>query len=156
MDNDKIILSNKIEIIQDQSIYDFIGQFQSTTDKILCLVNKSKLHLYSDNDENFPKKIKLSHKDHTNNSMTIYHFNDLDTGDTYCLFGKKQVCRFLSNISKKSTNPCKFNHINSNINPITNNHLVKMINEEITIIDDNIKITFTNHNLTLETETIID
>ena len=70
--------------------------------------------------------------------MTIYHFNDLDTGDTYCLFGKKQVCRFLSNISKKSVNPCKFNHINSNINsninPITNNNLVKMINEEITII----------------------
>jgi len=53
MDNDKIILSNKIEIIQDQSIYDFIEQFQSSTDKILCLVNKSKLHLYSDNDDNF-------------------------------------------------------------------------------------------------------
>lgn len=49
----------------------------------------------------FLKKIKLSHKDHTNNLMTIYHFNDLDTGDAYCLFGKLHTQRFLTNVTKK-------------------------------------------------------
>jgi len=159
MKSAKIILSNKIEITQDQNIYDFVSQFQLLTNKILCLINKSKLHLYDDDDD-FPKKVKLSHKDHSNNLMTIYHFNDLDTKDTYCLFGKEFVRRFLLNITNKSENSCIFRYIKSSIvnNPTKNNCLIKIIdNNEIIIIDnDNSKMTFINYNPQLQIENIVD
>lgn len=158
MNSDKIILSNKIEITQDQNIYNFISQFQLLTNKILCLVNDNKLHLYNDDDDDFPKKIKLSHKDRTNNLMTIYHFNDIDTKDTYCLFGKKTTRRFLSAITKKSENSCRFNYIKSSIVPTKNNCLIKIIdNTETIIIDnDNSKMTFINYDPQLQIKTITD
>lgn len=160
MNSDKIILSNKIEITQDQNIYNFISQFQLLTNKILCLVNETKLHLYNDDDDDFPKNIKLSHKDRNNNLMTIYHFNDIDTKDKYCLFGKKFVRRFLSAITKKSENSCRFNYIKSSIinNPVKNNCLIKIIdNSETIIIDnDNIQTFFINYKPQLQIENIID
>lgn len=158
MDVNKIILSNKIEITQDQNIYDFISQFQLLTNKIICLVNKSKLHLYDDNDYDYPKKVKLTHKDRTNSSMTIYHFNDMDTKDHYCLFGKEFTQRFLSNIKKISDNSCKFRYIKSSIINNPTNNLIKIIdNNEIIIIDnDNTKTTFINYNPQLQIENVID
>ena len=160
MTSNKIILSNKIEITQDQNIYDFVSQFQLLTSKILCLINKSRLHLYEDDDNDFPKKVKLSHKDRSNKLMTIYHFNDLDTKDTYCLFGKQHTRRFLSNISNKSENSCRFRYIKSSIgnNSTKSNCLVEIIeNNEITIIDnDNTKMTFINYNPQLQIENVLD
>lgn len=159
MKSNKLILSNKIEITQDQNIYDFISQFQLLTNKILCLINNSKLHLYEDDDDDFPNNIKLSHKDRTNSLMTIYHFNDINTKDNYCLFGKKFARRFLSNATKKSESSCKFNYIRSSIvnNRTKNNCLIKVIdNSETIIIDDNNKITFTNYKPQLQIETFID
>ena len=159
MKSNKVILSNKIEITQDQNIYDFISQFQLLTNKILCLINKIKLHLYDDNDDDFPKNVKLSHKDHSNNLMTIYHFNDLETKDSYCLFGKKFTRRFLSSITKKSESLCKFNYIKSSIisNPTKNNCLIKIIdNSETIIIDNNIKMSFINYKPQLQIENITD
>jgi hypothetical protein len=159
--SNKIILSNKIEITQDQNIYDFISQFQLLTNKILCLINGIKLHLYDDNDDDdLPKKIKLSHKDRSNNLMTIYHFNNPDTKDSYCLFGKKYARKFLLNVTKKSENSCRFNYIKSSIinDSIKNNCMIKIIdNNEITIIDnDNIKTIFNNHKPQLLIENFID
>jgi hypothetical protein len=157
MNINKIILSNKIEITQDQNIYDFISQFQLLTNKIICLINKSKLHLFDDDDDDYPKKIKLSHKER-HNLMTIYHFNDVDTKDHYCLFGKDFTRRFLSNIKKIADNSCKFRYIKSSIVNNSTNNLIKIIdNSEITIIDnDNTKITFTNYKPHLQIETIMD
>jgi hypothetical protein len=157
---ESIILSNKIEMIQDQNIYNFISQFQLLTDKIICLVNGTKIHLYEDNNDDFPNKIKLSHKDRSNNLMTLYHFNDVDTKDSYCLFGKKFARKFLSNITKKSENSCRFNYIKSSIinNPIKNNCMIKIIdNHETVIIDnDNIKTIFNNHKPQLIIENFMD
>lgn len=157
MSEDKIVLINKIEIKQNQSLYDFVSQFQSLTDKIICIINNTKIHLYSDDDNDLPKKVKLSHKDRTNTLITIYHFKDLITNDTYCLFGKKIVTRFLSNIEKRTTN--NFNYIKSSIinNSIQNNCLIKIIdNDETTIIDGNEKITFINYKPQLQIENIVD
>ena len=159
MISNKLVLSNKIEIVQDQNIYDFISQFQLLTNKIICLINKSKLHLYEDEDNDFPRNVKLSHKDHSNDSITIYHFTEIDTKDNYCLFGKKFAQRFLSSVTKKSESLCKFNYIRSSIvnNPSTNNCLIKIIdNSETIIIDDNIKIIFTNYKPQLQIQTITD
>ena len=159
MSEDKIILINKIEILQNQSIYDFVSQFQSLTDKIICIINNIKIHLYSDDDDDFPKKVTLCYKDKTNNSITIYHFNDLITNDRYCLFGKKITHRFLSNIEKRYIDKNNFNYIKSSIinNPIKNNCLVKIIDhDETTIIDGNDKITFVNYNHPLQIINIID
>ena len=159
MKSDTIILSNKIEMTQDQNIYDFVSQFQLSTNKILCLINKSKLHFYDDNDNDFPKKVKLAHKDRSNNLMTIYHFNDVDTKDVYYLFGKESAQRFLLSITKRSESSCKFNYVKSSIiNNPTNNCLIKVINNnEVTIInDDNNKIMFVNYNPQLKIENLVD
>lgn len=155
---DKLIISNRIEIKQDENIYDFIGQFQSLTKKIICLINKTKLHLYDEDDNDYPKRIKLSHKDHSNKSMTIYHFNDIDTKDNYCIFGKEFARKFLNNIEKKNDKSNKFPYIKSTINiNIKDNSMLKIIdNNQITIIDNGNKIKFIDHNPLLKIETIID
>ena len=152
----KIVLINKIEIKQNQSLFDFVSQFQSLTDKIICIINNTKINLYSDDDNDFPKKVILLNKDRTNALITIYHFKDLITNDTYCLFGKKIVTRFLSNIEKRSTN--NFNYIKSSINnSIHNNCFIKIIdNDETIIIDNNEKITFINYKPPLQIENIVD
>jgi len=156
--SNKIVLSNKIEIMQDQNLYEFISQFQLLTNKILCLINLNILHLYDDDDEDFPKNVKLSHKNHYN-LMTIYHFNDLDTKDNYCLFGKKFAKRFLSCVTRKCESIHKFNYIKSSIinNSIDNNCLIKIIdNSETTIIDNDVKLIFKNYNPQLQIENLID
>lgn len=141
-----MMLFNNIEFKQDQNIEHFIGQFQSTTDKIICLINKTRIHLYDYDDKNLPNKIKLADKDRSADFGTIYYFKDLESDDDYCIFGKKPAQRFLLAILNKN-------------GAITKNPLMKIIGyDESIIIDTNINSTlkFKNFNQKFQIEKIVD
>ena len=140
------MVPDNIELKQDQSIVYFVGQFQSTNNKIICLINKSKIHLYDEKDQDLPNKIKLISKDRSADFGTTYHFRDLDNDNDYCIFGKKAAQRFLLAILNK--------------NGVTKrNPLIKIIdNDESLIIDtnSNVELKFKNYEPKFQIEKIVD
>jgi len=64
---------------------DFISQFQVNCKKLLCIVNNEKLKFFSRKDD-IPKNIKYLHM--KENDIDEYYFQNLETLDIYCIFGK--------------------------------------------------------------------
>lgn len=83
---------------------DFIGQFQIHCKKLLCVVN-NRLKFYSRKDE-IPKNIKLL-EIKNNHNIEEYYFEDLDTHDIYCIFGKNAATTFYPPLIEKPEKPKK-------------------------------------------------
>jgi len=94
--NDSIVLKNvNITIENNTDIKQFISQFQIHCKQLLCVVNDKIIRYYSKKDE-LPKNIKYL-RDNTNE----YYFEDLDTQDVYCIYGKISASVFYPILKEK-------------------------------------------------------
>jgi hypothetical protein len=129
----------------------FIAQFQPYCKKLLCVVNDKTLKFYTKKEE-LPKNIK-----YLNVKINEYYFEDLDTHDIYCIFGKDASTIFYPELNDKSVKDIKdikdatkdavkpFIVTYSTIEPKSiiiyhqgKKHETKWINREIEMIESNV------------------
>jgi hypothetical protein len=127
---DDIVFKNNIDLKQ------FISQFQIHCKKLLCIVNDKILRFYSKK-ENLPKNLKYIRMEEHN--IAEYYFEDLDTNDIYCIFGKNAATIFYPALELKSK-PIIVSHSNKEPKAIfiyhhDKKHEIKWSNKEIEIIE---------------------
>ena len=159
---DNLSISTKCIINQDMSIYDFIGQFQLSSSKLLCIINGTTLHYYEDHQ--IPTDICFSNKDGNK-----YYF--IDNINMYCIFGEEAAKRFYPSIENelitddKSSKSIKFKPLNmprlSDKQTIAiNNPIIKISTEQepdkIIITDKGREFIFPNCKPILEIQNITD
>jgi hypothetical protein len=151
-----MILNDKIIFNQDSTFENFIGQFQTSCSKILCIENGSYLKFYDKNSP-IPMNIRFDYKQSRSN-LTEYYFRDIQTNDQYCVFGRECAKLFFPRIDEVDP-------IQPNVQPIIKSEkiskqpevtkpkrpiITKHTNKGITIIDQGKTLTFLDIDYPIE------
>jgi len=142
-----------IQIGQDSTFENFIGQFQKfCPTKLLCIIDGTYLKYY-DKPGTLPTNIRFDYKQRKGN-LTEYYFRDIDNDSLYCVFGHEAAKIFYPRID--DVDPTSLTHP-INTPPIAapiskRSSILQPIKEptQIVIIDKGIKLTFSNINYPLE------
>lgn len=88
-----ILKSVDVTFENNTDLKSFVSQFQIHCKKLICIVNDKFLRFYTKKDQ-LPKHIKYLH-----GIKNEYYFEDLDTHDIYCIFGKDAANIFYPNLT---------------------------------------------------------
>jgi hypothetical protein len=150
----EVVMKCKENIIihQDMTFERFVGQFQTCTSKILCIVDNTIIHYYD-------RKRK-------GENMTEYYFRHIHDNTLYCIFGRESAKKFyhnIDNIDPMYPNDNKFEYLLEKYNKkqdIPNNQIIKQITykkeedgKEIIIVDKGETNKFQSFNFPIEIKT---
>lgn len=142
----EIKVPHAIKILQDIPLSNLVGQLQSYSPKLLCVINGNILHYY-DKSSTMPNNLRFERKQR-HDDITEYYFRDIDDGTRYCVFGRDSAKHFFPRIDE--------------VDPILktqkqiNYHTKKYIppsDKIVTINDNGNKICFTVPNYPVEKKT---
>lgn len=108
-----------LTILQNSTMEALVGQLQSYTDKLLCVIDGTTLHYYQTPGQ-LPKKIRFEHKQLRNGIME-YYFRDIRNDNLYCVFGREAAKIFFPEIDQKDPGGIsEWNSTASDIPPFEN------------------------------------
>lgn len=138
----KLAEGKLIHFEHDTTFENFVGQFQSSCPKLLCVVDGAILRYYEKHGD-IPTKIRFDYKQ-TKNGITEYYFRDIENDSLYCVFGRNSARVFYPRIDEVDPNhgeepkPRRIevrNPSQTEIDPLS-----------ITIIDSGMTLKFPNHD----------
>lgn len=128
-----------IQINQDVTFENFIGQFQTYCSQLLCVINGTSLRYYNKNNipNEIPTNIRFDYKQRRE-KVSEYYFRDIDDDTLYCVFGREAALIFypqLDNVDPNGSNEPKLSIqipglILIKDNPNNNNKYQKKISQE--------------------------
>lgn len=155
----KIPEGYRIELNQEATFENFIGQFQQYCPKILCIVDGTSLRYY-DKTDNLPPNIKFDYKQ-IRGGITEYYFRDIYNNSSYCVFGRDSARMLYPNIDTVDPNienkrPAIIQSLKPSLPMFRESKITskpKDSSNNIIIIDRGVKHIFSNPNYPVEIKT---
>lgn len=137
-----------VEIENNISFENFVGQFQQGCSKLLCIVDGVHMCYYDKMGE-IPNNIKFFKKEKYK-SITEYYFKSLDDNTQYCVFGRDAASTFYPAINLVDPLSTTIGSNIFNISMPLFHEKTQRAQKKITIIDNGIESEFIEYNYAVE------
>ena len=124
----KIPEGQSVQIEQEETFENFIGQFQQFCSKLICIIDGTTLRYY-DKTEGLPKNIRFDYKQRRG-KIVEYYFRDIQTESLYCVFGREAAKIFYPRIDEIDHSDTVTIDPNF-VNVVMKEEIPKVIKEEI-------------------------